>query len=143
MNNETDRDDISTATAAALLGGGGIINAWSLMFGLAALIVLLSGAVLWSRAWFAVSVGAGLVQAYFALRCSIDAALFSRLGGDLARYERLDVLLSDWGLTGSRQPRPLHDRIRAALSLSRRQRTFFYLQLAAFVVGATMLLMQR
>jgi hypothetical protein len=144
MNNETERDDdIAATTAAALLGSGVTVNAWSLMFGLAALWVLLPAAASWPSAWLAVSVGAGLVQAYFALRCSVDAALFRRLGGEPGRYERLDVLLSDWGLTRSRQPRPLRARIQAALTLSQRQRTFFYVQLATFVVGATMLLMRK
>jgi hypothetical protein len=141
MSNETGRDDdIAAATAAALLGGGTTVNAWSLMFGLVALLVSLSGSASWASACFAASVGAGLVQAYFALRCSIDAALFRRLGGERDRYERLDALLTAWGLTKSRPARPLQERIGAALALSRRQRILFYLQLATFAAGATIFL---
>ncbi len=148
MSNQADRDDVAAATAAALLGAGSTVNAWSLMLGLAASWALLSAAVSWSSGCFAASVVAGLVQAYFALRCSIDAALFRRLGGQLDHYERLDTLLSAWGLVrshqpGTHQPRPLHDRIQAALALSRRQRTCFYLQLAMFVVGAAVGLTAR
>jgi hypothetical protein len=143
MSNEIQHDnDVAVAAAAALLGGGTTVNAWSLMFGLTALLALLSTEFSWpSHILFAGSVAAGLIQAYFALRCAIDAALFRRLGGELERYERLDALLTAWRLSESRQSRTLQERIRAALDLSRQQRRFFYMQLATFVVGATILLM--
>jgi hypothetical protein len=145
MSNETQHEnDVAVAAAAALLGGGATLNAWSLMFGLTALLALFSTEFSWpSHILFAGSVAAGLIQAYFALRCTIDAALFSRLGGEPDRYERLDALLTAWKLSESRQSRTLQERIRAALDLSRQQRKLFYVQLAIFVVGATILLILR
>src|SRR5687768_3995296 len=100
MSKEISRADEAVAAhaAGALLNTGPqVVNGWSMLLALVAMLTLASAEVL-AAIFLLGSVVMGLVQAYFALRCRFDAALFARLGGETADYSRLDTVLAAWGM---------------------------------------------
>ena len=122
---EPENDDaISSAVAAALLGSvGRMLNGWSMLFALVALLIrsMRPVGIFAALACVASLVAAG-AQIYFALRCAFDAAVFARLGGEPTHYAQFDRILSAWGIKKADiEVRSIDERVRGATALCRRQ----------------------
>ena len=132
-------DDSITATigAALLDAGGRLLNAWSMLFALAAMLILgLQSVGIFAGVGLAASLIAALVQMYFAVRCAFDAAVFAHLGGEFVRYSSFDRLLTAWGLKGETiAVRRVDERVRCAVLLLRRQAYSLIIQIVLFVIG--------
>jgi hypothetical protein len=141
MSREISNADeaVAARAAGALLGAAPpVVNGWSMLLALAAMLTLVPAKGLAAMCLLG-SVVIGLMQAYFAIRCRFDAALFARLDGAAADYARLDAVLAAWGMrAGTGEARSVDQRVRGALRLWRLQRTAFALQLAALLAGAVM-----
>jgi hypothetical protein len=133
------------ALTAATLAQGRSLHLLSLCLLLPALAALLLAPGGPARsACLTLSLVAGTVQAYHALRCGLDAALFAHwatcwsrptasdadVDADLQAFDR--ALADDFG-RGPLTPRPLAGRVRGALGLLRRQ------ALALGIQGLTLL----
>ena len=139
----------SAALTAATLAQGRSLHLLSLALLLPALATLLLAPGGPARvACLALSLVAGAVQAYHALRCGLDAALFAHWAacwsGPAAADVNADLHTFDQALGSAfgqpaRAPRPLAERVRGALGLLRRQALALALQgltlLAAVAAG--------
>lgn len=143
MSPETRKAVATAQLAAATLAQARSCNHLAsglLLLGLASL--LLPPAGLACILLTALAIGAGLAQHYYALRCDLDARLFTAWadqwqrpdgspGADLAAFDQ-----ALGGLFGkSPPPRPLDERARAALRLFRHQLVALLVELAA-ILGA-------
>ena len=121
----TNDDIIAKTTAAFLNSFSKTINQWSMVFVLAALILL---GLKQLNYFLIASVIFGLLQAYFAARCSFDRLIFQTLLGDLKHYQVFDTILNDWKLSKNTTERPLNQRIYGALKLLKQQGISFMVQ---------------
>jgi len=140
MNEESATDKaVMAATGAALLAAAGrSMNVWSVVFGIAAILLnLLPPTLMASTLLLAASMLVALAQAIFAVRCAFDAALFASFGGNDAHYQCFDQLLFTWGLNPSPTvTRSLQERVAGARRLLRSQLLCLLAQMALFAVGA-------
>jgi len=88
--NETN-DELLTATisAAFLCSMGKVLNNWSMLLALAAILII---GLKTNSVFLLASVIVALIQAYFAARCAFDAAVFAALGGEVTQYEGINTL---------------------------------------------------
>lgn len=132
--NETN-DEIMTATiSAALLSSlGKMLNNWSMLLALAAILIIGLKA---NSVFLLASVIVALIQAYFAARCAFDAAVFAALGGEVTQYEGFDRLLTRWKLRGANVvSRSIDERVQGAMRLLRWQAYSFCVQIILLVAG--------
>ncbi|HVK55101.1 MAG TPA: hypothetical protein VM532_08750 [Burkholderiales bacterium] len=138
MNTPLD-DHTAAGVADALLSTvSRVLNGWSMVLGLAAVLMLVLHPVGFYPALALISsFAAGMAQAYFAVRCAFDAAVFKQLGGEAARYIQFDRVLSAWGMRSqSATTESLDRRVFGARRLLRWQGYAFGLQALLFGVGA-------
>lgn len=138
MNIEPSDSSVAADAGAALLGSGSrVLNGWSMLFALPAVLVVgLQPVGPVAVVALTASLIAALAQAYFALRCAFDAAVFERLQGDPARYIAFDRVLAVWGMRpGNVASRSVDERVRGAMRLLRWQARSFFLQLVLLVIG--------
>lgn len=131
-------DSVAAMIGAGLLSScGHLLNGWSMLFALAAtLIIGLQPVGVFARAGLAASIFAALVQAYFAARSAFDAAVFAHLGGEPTRYASFDRLLAVWGLKGKTLVvRSVEPRVLGVVLLLRWQASSLFVQITLFVVG--------
>jgi hypothetical protein len=134
------------AAAAALLDQGRRIDKLSRLLTVTALAALVAIAVLGAPrlmvvALLGLSVLAGAVELYLAVRVGFDAALFRRLAeaADAGTVELadLDAALTSMGLlSAGKAGRPLAARVAGACSLLYQQAGSLVLQIALFLLGA-------
>ena len=123
----------------ALLQQGRIIDRWSRLLTIAALILLLATIMMGApKIVLALVVLVGIVEIYLAIRVGFDAALFERLREPAAMdLASLDAALVQLGLLpASRSGRPLDDRIAGARRLFYKQGAALAIQLAVLLCAA-------
>ena len=123
----------------ALLQQGRIIDRWSRLLTVAALILLLVTIMMGApKIVLALVVLAGIAEIYFAVRVGFDAALFERLREPAAMdLAALDAALVQLGLLpASRSGRPLDERIAGARRLFYKQGAALAIQLAILLCAA-------
>ena len=123
----------------ALLQQGRIIDRWSRLLTVAALILLLVTIMMGApKIVLALVVLAGIAEIYFAVRVGFDAALFERLREPAAMdLAALDAALVQLGLLpASRSGRPLDERIAGARRLFYKQGAALAIQLAVLLCAA-------
>jgi hypothetical protein len=115
MNETNDEQLTATISAAFLRSMGNVLNNWSMLLALAAILIIGLKA---NSIFLLASVIVALIQAYFAARCAFDAAIFADLGGEITQYAGFDRLLTRWKLRGENvASRSLDERVRAAIGL--------------------------
>jgi hypothetical protein len=123
-------DDITAATGAAFLNSfSKILNQWSMLFALAAILIL--GLKHYNH-FLAISLIVALFQAYIAARCAFDAAIFNALTGDETNYQIFDHVLTHWQL---RKASNSTQRVQGALGLLRQQALSFVMQTVLLLIG--------
>jgi hypothetical protein len=134
-----DDKGLTAVIGAALLGSmGKILNQWSMLLALAAIIILglKQGSDDYSTVFLRDSLVVALLQGYFAVRCAFDAAVFTALGGDPRHYQGFDQILTRWKLRrASTITRSLNERVQGARRLLRWQAACFFVQLVLLAVG--------
>ncbi|MDP3011011.1 MAG: hypothetical protein Q8N30_18345 [Methylococcales bacterium] len=137
MNEINDEPLTATISAAFLRSMGNVLNSWSMLLALAAILIIgLKTNSGYSVALLSASVSAALIQAYFAARCAFNAAVFAALGGEITQYAGFDRLLTRWKLRGENvASRSLDKRVRGAIGLLRWQAYSFCGQIILLGVG--------
>lgn len=134
----TDDKGLTAIIGAAMIDSmGKVVNQWSMLLALAALILLgLKQGDDYRNIFFADSLVVALLQAQFAARCAFDAAVFNALGGEPRHYQGFDQLLTRWKLRRvSTVTRSLHERVQGARRLLRWQIICFFMQIILLVAG--------
>lgn len=123
-----DDNTLTANTAAAFLSSiSKILNHWSMLSALAALLIL---GLKQGNVFLAASLLTALFQAWFAVRCAFDAAMFAVLGSDATHYESFDRILTRWQLHGAiTVTRSLDERVKGAIRLLRWQAVSFFVQI--------------
>jgi hypothetical protein len=133
MNETNDEQLTATISAAFLRSMGNVLNNWSMLLALAAILIIGLKA---NSIFLLASVIVALIQAYFAARCAFDAAIFADLGGEITQYAGFDRLLTRWKLRGENvTSRSLDERVRGAIGLLRWQAVSFCGQIILLGVG--------
>jgi protein-tyrosine phosphatase len=137
LKNTLTDADVTRATSTALLGSiGKTLNAWSMLFALAVILIL---GLTQGNIFLAVSLLLAVLQSYFAARCAFDAAVFTALGGEALHYQSFDKILTRWKLrSASTVNRSLDERLKGAMRLLRWQAVSFFVQLLLLAVGLMM-----
>lgn len=136
-------DNLIAKTCAALLSSvGKIINAWSMIFAFATLIMLSARfGDAKENVLLAFSLFAGFLQAYFAVRCAFDASIFTSFGSELHQYKKFDKVLIKWKLRKAVFiSRSIEQRAEGALKILRQQIYSFCIQFVLLVVAVIAIL---
>jgi hypothetical protein len=134
----SDDKGLTAVIGAALLGSmGKMLNQWSMLLALAAIIILgLKPDSDYSTVFLRDSLLVALLQGYFAIRCAFDAAVFTALGGDPRHYQGFDQILTRWKMRrASTITRSLNERVQGAKRLLRWQAVCFFVQMLLLAVG--------
>jgi len=131
MNAQLD----SSITASFLESGRTMANAGNV----AAVVAGIAVAIVHSsvgRLLFAASMLCWLTGCWFAVRVSIDTALFRQLAGESeCSWRRLDELLIDWRFRRTAEDRCVGDRQRSAVALWRGQAVTLAIQLVVLTAA--------
>jgi hypothetical protein len=134
----SDDKGLTAVIGAALLGSmGKMLNQWSMLLALAAIIILgLKPSSDYSIVFLRDSLLVALLQGYFAIRCAFDAAVFTALGGDPRHYQGFDQILTRWKMRrASTITRSLNERVQGAKRLLRWQAVCFFVQMVLLAIG--------